>query len=89
MNIDEKLGDGSWCIVEPVATRTVTISRVIEHGSEKGDETVWGQVFDTGPIDESEWPGPRVWEVVEAMRDMPSAFDRRTLWDANGKAVTA
>lgn len=69
--------DGSSCVITADSTRLATVSRYVE------GVLVWGQVF-TGS---AETHDAIVGRVVAEMVAHPENFDRRLLWDADGKAV--
>lgn len=74
-----RLRDGSTRTVDDDG-RMATVCR------EADGRSVWGQVFSHS------WPevhARQVGDVLAAMCERPEAFDRRLLWDENGRAVRA
>lgn len=73
------LPDGSVCEIDHDGSAMSMISRLVD-----GD-CVWGQVFSSYREDHP----AQVQRVVDSMTANPAGFDRRLLWDVNGRAVTA
>ncbi len=75
--VEHQLSDGSLVVIEDDG-RMAGIERWVN------GECVWGQVFSHSFKDVHE---TEVAEVVAAIRANPPAFNRRVLWDADGRAV--